>query len=90
LNWLSKGLNVVFQWISYIGYAFFESNLTEATKLQEYAANIDIHLEIESEGRLRTKLYDKRDDFNFPIVNFHSYVATFQQHLHNMVYISLS
>jgi hypothetical protein len=22
------------------------------------------------EGLLRTKLYDKRDDFNFPIVNF--------------------
>ena len=35
------------------------------------------------EGRLRTKLYDKRDDFNFVIV------ATFQQHLH-MEYISLS
>jgi hypothetical protein len=30
----------------------------------------DLHLEFESEGRLRTKLYDKRDDFNFPIVNF--------------------
>ena len=29
-----------------------------------------IHLEIDSEGRLRPKLYDKRDDFNFPIVNF--------------------
>ena len=29
-----------------------------------------LHLEIDSEGRLRTKLYDKRDDFNFPIVNF--------------------
>jgi hypothetical protein len=25
---------------------------------------------VDSEGRLRTKLYDKRDDFNFPIVNF--------------------
>ena len=25
---------------------------------------------IDSEGWLRTKLYDKRDDFNFPIVNF--------------------
>ena len=24
----------------------------------------------DSEGRLRTKLYDKRDNFNFPIVNF--------------------
>jgi hypothetical protein len=31
---------------------------------------LDLHLEIDSEGRLRTKLYDKRDDFNFLIVNF--------------------
>ena len=30
----------------------------------------DLHLEIDSEGRLRTILYDKRDDFNFPIMNF--------------------
>jgi hypothetical protein len=51
-------------------YAFFELSFTEATKLQEYLANLDIYLEIDSEGRLRTKLYDKRDDFNFPIVNF--------------------
>ena len=29
-----------------------------------------IHLAIDSEGQLTTKLYDKRDDFNFPIVNF--------------------
>jgi hypothetical protein len=29
-----------------------------------------IHPDIDSEGRLRTKLYDKRDDLNFPIVNF--------------------
>ena len=31
---------------------------------------VDIHLEIDSEDRLRTKLYVKRDDFNFLIVNF--------------------
>jgi hypothetical protein len=31
---------------------------------------LDLHLEIENDGRLRSKLYDKRDDFNFPIVNF--------------------
>jgi hypothetical protein len=50
----------------------FEPHLTptEATKLQEYVANLDIYLEIDSEGRLRMKLYDKRDDFNVPIVNF--------------------
>jgi hypothetical protein len=34
------------------------------------ASYLDLHLEIDSEGRLRTKLYDKRDDFNFPIVYF--------------------
>ena len=28
-----------------------------------------LHLEIDREGRVRTKLYDKGDDFNFPIVN---------------------
>jgi hypothetical protein len=34
------------------------------------ASYLDPHLEIDSEGRLRTKHYDKRDDFNFPIVKF--------------------
>ena len=29
--------------------------------------DIDIHFGIDSEGRLRKKLYDKRDDFNIPI-----------------------
>jgi hypothetical protein len=32
--------------------------------------NLDLHLEIDSEGRSRTQSYDKRDDFNFHIVNF--------------------
>ena len=31
---------------------------------------LDLHLEIDSEGRLRTKFYDKSDDLYFPIVNF--------------------
>jgi hypothetical protein len=34
------------------------------------------------------KLYDKKDDFNFPIVNIHLYVTAFQQHLLYGVYIS--
>ena len=28
----------------------------------------DLYLEIDYEGRLKTKLYDKRDDFSFQIV----------------------
>ena len=30
----------------------------------------DLYLEIDYEGRLKTKLYNKRDDFSFPIVTF--------------------
>ena len=31
---------------------------------------LELHLEIDSEWRLRTKPYDKRNNFNFPNVNF--------------------
>jgi hypothetical protein len=34
------------------------------------ALYLELHLEIDIAGRLRTKLYNKREDFNFPIVNF--------------------
>jgi hypothetical protein len=42
-------------------------NTTDTDRSDSY---LDLHLEVGSEVRLRTKLYDKRDDFNFPIVNF--------------------
>jgi len=35
-----------------------------------YASYLDQHLGSDSQGRLRTKLRQKRDDFNFPIANF--------------------
>ena len=31
---------------------------------------LDLRLEIDNGGRLKTKLYDKHNDFTFPIVNF--------------------
>ena len=34
-----------------------------------YPSYLDLHLEMDGEVRLRTKHYDKRDDFNFPIIN---------------------
>jgi hypothetical protein len=42
----------------------------DTTDTDKSASYLDIHLEIDSEGRLRTKRYDNRDDLNFPIVNF--------------------
>ena len=42
----------------------------DTTDTDMSASYLDLHLEIDSEDRLRTKLYDKRDYFNFHIVNF--------------------
>ena len=47
-----------------------ELEVKDITYTDRAASYIDQHLEINSECRLRTKPYDKRDDFNFPIVNF--------------------
>jgi hypothetical protein len=67
-----------------------EFEIKDTTDTDRSASYLDLHIEIVSEGRLRTKFYDKRDDFNFPIVTFQfKCVATFHQHLH-MEYISLS
>jgi len=48
----------------------FELEIKDTTDTDTSASYLDLHIEIDSEGRLRTKLYDKRDYFNFPIVNF--------------------
>jgi len=48
-------------------FSLMKKDTTDTARSVSY---FDLHLQIDSEGRLRTKLYDKRDDFNFPIVNF--------------------
>jgi hypothetical protein len=47
-----------------------ELEIKDTTDTDRSTSCVDIHLELDSEGRLGTKRYDKRDDFNFPIVNF--------------------
>jgi hypothetical protein len=47
-----------------------ELEIKDTTDTDTSASYLDLHLEIDNEGRLRTTPYDKRDDFNFPIVNF--------------------
>ena len=46
---------------------------------------MDLHLSI-SDGFVKTKIYDKRDDFNFDIVNF----PFLEMVRHLMVFISLN
>jgi len=48
-----------------------EHEIKATTDTDRPASYLDIYLKINNEGRLRTKLYDKKGgDFNFPIVNF--------------------
>jgi hypothetical protein len=44
-----------------------ELEIKDTTDTDQSALYLDLHLEIDSEGRLRTKLYNKRDDLNFPL-----------------------
>jgi hypothetical protein len=51
-----------------------ELEIKDTTNTDRSAPYLDLHLKIDSEGQLRTKLYDKRDYFNFPIVYFSLYL----------------
>ena len=44
--------------------------IKDTTETRRSASYLDLFLEIDKDGRLKTRIYDKRDDFNFPIVNF--------------------
>ena len=44
-----------------------ELEIKDTTDTDRYASYLNLHLEIDSDGRLRTKLYDKRDVSIFPL-----------------------
>ena len=45
-----------------------ELEIKDTTETERSVSYLDLHLEIDSKGGLRTKLYVKRDDFVFPFV----------------------
>ena len=47
-----------------------ELEVKDTTYSTNLASYLDLQLEFDIQGKLNLKLYDKRDDFNFPIVNF--------------------
>ena len=65
-----------------------EPEIKDATDTDRSIAYIDLHLDIDSAGRLGTKLYDKRDDFNIPIVKFPFICSNIPAALAYSVYIS--
>jgi hypothetical protein len=53
-----------------------EFKIKDITDTDRTASYLYLPLEIDREGQLRTKLCDKRDDFNFPSVHF-PFIASF-------------
>ena len=51
-------------------YGIYELEVKDTTDTQKSASYLDLHLEIDNGGILITKLYDKHNDFIFPIVKF--------------------
>jgi hypothetical protein len=47
-----------------------ELEVKETTETASSESFLDLYLEFDDSGQLSTKLYDKRDDFNFKIINF--------------------
>ena len=59
------------KFINYVRYIYpSELNVEKANRLDDQANYLDLTFIIGNNNRLYTKLYDKRDDFNFHIVNF--------------------
>ena len=64
-----------------------ELKIKDTTDTDRSALYLDLHLNIDSKGRLRTKIYDKRDYLNFSIANFQFICSTIPA---APAYISLS
>ena len=47
-----------------------ELEIKETTDTASSASFLDLYLEFDDSGQLSTNIYDKRDDFNFKIINF--------------------
>ena len=67
-----------------------ELDIKYTTDTDRSASYLGLHLEVDSEGWIRTKLYDKIYYFNFPIVNFPFIRSNIPAEPAYGVYISLS
>jgi predicted O-linked N-acetylglucosamine transferase (SPINDLY family) len=60
----------------------------ETTDTASSASFLDLYLEFDDSGQLSTKIYDKRDDFNFKIINFPNMCSNIPASPAYVVYIS--
>ena len=65
-----------------------ELEVKETTDTASSASFMDLYLEFDDNDQLSTKIYDKRDDFNFEIINFPNMCSNIPASPVKFVYIS--
>jgi hypothetical protein len=65
-----------------------ELEIKETTDTASSASFLDLYLEFDDSGQLSSKIYDKRDDFNFNIINFQNICSNIPASPAYGVYIS--
>ena len=68
--WLYLGRAHVKKWSNFTYLHLSQLTVEKANKSDHLADYLDLTFIIDSGGKLSTRLYDKRDDFDFHIVNF--------------------
>ena len=64
----ARAFNFTFRYIDDV--LSIKLEVKETTDTASSASFLDLYLEFDDSGQLSTKIYDKRDDFNFKIINF--------------------
>jgi hypothetical protein len=65
------------QFHSYVDSIYLnELEIKDTTECSTSASYLDVLLKLNTNGKITTQLDDKRDDFNFFIINFPTYVVT--------------
>ena len=59
-----------------------ELEIKDTTDVQKCDNYLELRLEFDEGGKLYTQLFDKRDDIDFPMVNFAYLVVIFRNPLH--------
>ena len=65
-----------------------ELEVKETTDTASTATLLDLYLELDESGQLSTKIYDKRDDYNFKIINLPNVCSNIPASPASGVYIS--
>ena len=63
-------LSIILDLQNFFHWYILQSWKLETTDTASSASFLDLYLEFDDSGQLSTKIYDKRDDFNFKIINF--------------------